>query len=156
MTDDSDRARMVGINHVALTVGDADAALAFYESLFDVAVRGETDAAVFLDMGDQFLALIADDADGAPDDHRHLGLVVDDADLVERRLAETDAERLDTGGLDFLDPWGNRVQVVEYDAVQFTKAEHVRDAMGLSGLEKTDDALAELAEKEMAPRRYHD
>ncbi|MFC7194537.1 VOC family protein [Halosimplex aquaticum] len=126
MSDDSDRARMVGINHVALAVGDADEARAFYASIFDFEVRGETDSAVFLDMGDQFLALSeVDDAGESIDAHRHFGLVVDDADLVERRLAETDADVLDTGGLDFLDPWGNRVQVVAYEDVQFSKADHV-------------------------------
>ncbi|WP_415381379.1 VOC family protein [Halosimplex sp. TS25] len=152
MSDDSDRARMVGINHVALAVGDADEARAFYASIFDFEVRGETDSAVFLDMGDQFLALSEDEGAGeSTDAHRHFGLVVDDADLVERRLADVDAEVLDTRGLDFLDPWGNRVQVVAYEDVQFSKAEHVLDGMDLDDLGKSDAAFDELAEKGMAP-----
>ncbi|QLH78083.1 VOC family protein [Halosimplex rubrum] len=151
MTDDSDRARMVGINHVALSVGDAEKAREFYGSVFDFEVRGRTDSAVFLDMGDQFLALTEDaDARRTTDDHRHFGLVVDDADLVERRLEAEGVERIATAGLDFRDPWGNRIQVVQYDAVQFTKAEAVLDGMDLD-LDKTESARAELAEKGMAP-----
>ncbi len=150
------RARLVGLNHVALEVGDVEAALEFYRDLFAFDLRGRTDSGAFLDMGDQFVALA--EADGSqegtervPDDHRHLGLVVDDADAVERRLEECGVERLSTGGVDFRDPWGNRIQVVEYGAVQFTKADHVLRGMGLSGLAKSDDAVAELAEKGMAP-----
>ncbi|WP_123534787.1 VOC family protein [Halosimplex salinum] len=152
MAEDIDRARMVGINHVALTVGDADEARAFYESIFAFPVRGETDSAVFLDMGDQFLALSeADDAGESSDAHRHFGVVVDDTDLVADRLAEESVELLEGPGLDFRDPWGNRIQVVAYEDVQFTKTDHVLAGMDLSGLEKTDDAVAELAEKGMAP-----
>ncbi|WP_436927044.1 VOC family protein [Halosimplex amylolyticum] len=152
MSDDSDRARMVGINHVALSVGDADEARAFYESIFEFEVRGETDHAAFLDVGDQFIALTeVVDAGEATDAHRHFGLVVDDTDVVERRLAETDADVLDTDGIDFLDPWGNRIQVVDYADVQFSKADHVLEGMGLGDLEKSDAALDELAEKGMAP-----
>ena len=115
-------------------------------------MRGETDSAVFLDMGDQFLALPeSDDADESTDAHRHLGLVVDDTDLVERRLADEGVEVLDTRGLDFRDPWGNRIQVVPYEDVQFTKADHVLAGMGASDLGKTKSAVAELAEKGMAP-----
>ncbi|WP_436932187.1 VOC family protein [Halosimplex halobium] len=151
MSDDGDRARMVGINHVALSVGDAGEAREFYGSIFDFPVRGETDSAVFLDMGDQFLALSEDaDAGERADRHRHFGLVVDDADLVERRLEAEGVERLDQDGLDFRDPWGNRIQVVQYDEVQFTKADHVLDGMDLD-LDKTDAARDELAAKGMAP-----
>lgn len=158
MTDDdatdgdgtAERPRMVGVNHVALEVGDLDAAEAFYGSVFDLRVRGRSEHGLFLDMGDQFLPLMATDEPGPPDGERHVGLVVDDADAVERRLREVDAEVLDTGGLDFRDPWGNRLQVVEYRDVQFTKAAHVLAGMGVDG-EKTDDALAELAARGMAP-----
>ncbi|MFB6141248.1 MAG: VOC family protein [Halosimplex sp.] len=152
MTDDSDRARMVGINHVALAVGDTERAREFYESIFDVEIRGETDSGLFLDMGDQFLALSeTDEAGDASDAHRHFGLVVDDADLVEERLADEGIEPLDTRGLDVRDPWGNRIQIVEYDEIQFTKADHVLVGMDLSDLEKSESALEELAEKGMAP-----
>jgi catechol-2,3-dioxygenase len=151
MTDDNERARMVGINHVALSVGDAEEAREFYGAVFDFDVRGRTDSAVFLDVGDQFLALTEDDDAGrTTDDHRHFGLVVDDTDVVERRLEAEGVERIATAGLDFRDPWGNRIQVVQYDEVQFTKADHVLDGMGLD-LDKRESARAELAEKGMEP-----
>jgi catechol 2,3-dioxygenase-like lactoylglutathione lyase family enzyme len=149
---DPTRARPVGINHVALEVGDLEEAVEFYRGLFAFDLRGRTESGAFLDMGDQFLALSGvADAGGTPDDHRHFGLVVDDTDAVERRLDEFDVDVLPTRGLDFRDPWGNRVQIVGYGDVQFTKADHVLAGMGLSGLGKSDDALAELAEKGIAP-----
>ncbi len=149
---DSQRARPLGLNHVALPVGDADAALEFYRDLLAVEVRGRTTTGVFLDMGDQFVALMEPE-EGEPDDHRHVGLVVDDPTALEARLAGSDAEVLDTRGLDFRDPWGNRVQVVGYPEVQFTKVDHVLRGMGLDpgDLAKTEAALAELAEKGMTP-----
>jgi len=150
MTDtDGDRARMVGINHVALTVGDAAEAEEFYADLFDCGVRGRSDSAVFLDMGDQFLALSEGETD--TDDHRHVGLVVDDPDALDRRLDELGVERMNTRGVDFRDPWGNRIQVVAYAEVQFTKADHVLAGMGLDGLPKSESAIEELANKNMAP-----
>lgn len=151
-TDESETSRKprpVGINHVALEVGDVDRAVAFYRDVFDWELRGETATGAFLDMGDQFLALSETD-DTATGDHAHFGLVVDDAARVEDRLAELGIDRLDTRGLEFRDPWGNRVQVVEYAEVQFTKAPHVREGMGFDGA-KSEDALAELAAKGMAP-----
>ncbi|MFC4449355.1 VOC family protein [Halorussus aquaticus] len=152
MTDaDDERARPVGVNHVALEVGDVDEALDFYESLFEFELRGRGESSAFVDAGDQFLALSETDDPGGPDDHRHFGLVVDDRDAVERRLEATDADRVPSGSLDFRDPWGNRVQVVAYEDVQFTKADHVLRGMGLEGLGKSESALSELAEKGMAP-----
>ena len=148
---DASRASMVGINHVALEVGDIDAALDFYGSLFEFDLRSRSESAAFLDVGDQFLALSAVDDPDDRDDHRHFGLVVDDAEAVERRLAERAVQRLSTGGLEFRDPWGNRVQVVAYEEIQFTKADHVLAGMGLSDLKKSESALDELAEKGMAP-----
>ncbi|PSP55845.1 extradiol dioxygenase [Halobacteriales archaeon QS_1_67_19] len=159
MTDEDDsRARAVGVNHVALDVGDVEAAVDFYRDLFAFELRGRSESSAFVDMGDQFLALSegedagASDADREADDHRHFGLAVDDPELVERRLDETDAKRLDTGGLDFRDPWGNRVQVVAYEDVQFTKADHVLRGMGLADLDKSDSALDELREKGLVPK----
>ncbi|PSP87479.1 extradiol dioxygenase [Halobacteriales archaeon QH_8_68_33] len=152
MTETDDRARIVGINHVALAVGDADEAEAFYTDLFDCEIRGRSAGAVFLDMGDQFLALSeSNDAGETTDRHRHFGLVVDDPAAVERRLDDLGVKRLPGRGFDFRDPWGNRIQVVAYRDVQFTKADHVLDGMDRSDLEKSDSAIAELAEKGMAP-----
>jgi catechol 2,3-dioxygenase-like lactoylglutathione lyase family enzyme len=148
---DTARARLVGINHVALEVGDIEEALDFYGDVFAFELRGRTDSGAFLDMGDQFLALSAVDDPGDTDRHRHFGLVVDDADAVEGRLADLDVETLTGRGLDFRDPWGNRIQIVDYEEIQFTKADHVLRGMDLADLEKSDDAVAELAEKGMAP-----
>ena len=149
---DDDRARLVGINHVALEVGNIDDALAFYESLFAFDLRSRSDTTAFVDMGDQFVALAAtDDAGETADDARHFGLVVDDADRVADRLEHLAVDRLDVPGLEFHDPWGNRVQVVEYESIQFTKADHVLEGMGLAGLAKTDDAIAELDAKGLSP-----
>jgi lactoylglutathione lyase len=139
------RPRLVGINHVALEVGDIDEALVFYGSLFSFTLRGRNTGAAFIDIGDQFIALTRaakDDRDGA----RHFGLVVDDTAALRRRLEEEGVQLLGGRGLDFLDPWGNRVQVVQYDEVQFTKAEPVLHGMGLE-LGKTEAALAELESK---------
>jgi catechol 2,3-dioxygenase-like lactoylglutathione lyase family enzyme len=156
MSESDSAARLVGINHVALPVGDVEAATEFYGSVFEFDVRGRSDTGVFLVMGDQFLALMEasdDDAagEGGVDDHRHVGLVVDDPAAVERALDERGIDPLPTSGLDFRDPWGNRLQIVAYETVQFTKADHVREGMGLSNLGKSAAALAELAEKGMAP-----
>jgi len=148
---DTARARLVGINHVALEVGDIEEALDLYGDVFAFELRGRTDSGAFLDMGDQFLALSAVDDPGDTDRHRHFGLVVDDADAVEGRLADLDVETLTGRGLDFRDPWGNRIQIVDYEEIQFTKADHVLRGMDLADLEKSDDAVAELAEKGMAP-----
>lgn len=143
------RARLVGINHVALDVGSIDEALDFYGTIFEFTLRGRSESMAFLDMGDQFLALAAGESSAGTDDHRHVGLVVDDPRAVERRLDGLDVERFDEA--DFCDPWGNRLQIVAYEAIQFTKAEHVLDAMGMGELEKSASAIAELAEKDMAP-----
>lgn len=153
MSDTSaDRARPVGINHVALEVGDIDAALEFYGAIFEFELRSRSESSAFIDMGDQFIALAEDDdATADRDDHRHFGLVVDDPSIVEDRLESLDADRLSTSRLDFHDPWGNRVQVVGYEDIQFTKADHILHAMDLSHLEKTESAIEELAEKGMAP-----
>ena len=143
-------ARLVGLNHVALEVGDVDDALAFYGRVFEFTLRGRTPGMAFLDLGDQFIALAAGRTQPR-DDHRHVGLVVDDKEAARRALAETSAENLPGGGLDFLDPWGNHVSVMYYRDVQFTKAAHVLRGMGLGGRVKGDRAHAELRVKGIAP-----
>lgn len=144
------KARAVGINHVALEVGDLDAALDFYGRIFELSLRGRSANMAFIDMGDQFIALSGKRTQG-PDQQRHFGLVVDDRDAVRRRLEEMAVEILPGGGLDFLDPWGNRVQIVAYRNIQFTKAPQVLRALGLDGLEKSERARRELADKGIAP-----
>ncbi len=143
------KARFVGINHVALEVGDIEEALEFYGRLFEIELRGRGDRMAFIDAGDQFLAL-SEGRTQPPDEHRHIGLVVDDREAVRRALEETDARILPGGGLDFLDPWGNHWQVVEYEEIQFTKAPEVLDGMGLGGLRKSEKALEELRKKGLA------
>src|SRR5918992_3628902 len=130
-----ERARALGINHVALEVDDVNEALAFYSSIFDFTLRGRTPGMAFIDMGDQFIALSAGRRQ-PPDGHRHFGLVVDDKEATRRALEDAGAEILPGRGLDFRDPWGNHVQVVEYRDIQFTKAPEVLAAMGLGDLEK--------------------
>ena len=139
-------ARLVGINHVALEVGDLDEALDFYSRLFDLDLRGRVPGMAFVDMGDQFLAL-SEGREAGPDSDRHFGLVVDDREEVRRRLEEAGAEIVPTRGLRFRDPWGNNVEVVQYSDIQFTKTGPVLEGMGFGDLEKSDKALAELREK---------
>jgi catechol 2,3-dioxygenase-like lactoylglutathione lyase family enzyme len=140
------RPRLVGINHVALEVGDIDEALAFYGRLFDFALRGRSETMAFIDMGDQFIALSTGRTQ-AKDQDRHFGLVVDDRAPVRQALEALGAEILPGRGLDFIDPWGNHIQVVEYQDIQFTKAPEVLRAMGLGHIGKSEGARRELADK---------
>jgi catechol 2,3-dioxygenase-like lactoylglutathione lyase family enzyme len=139
--------RLVGVNHVALEVGDVDEALAFYGRIFEFELRGRAGSGMaFVDMGDQFLAVAAGRTQ-PPDSHRHFGLVVDDKEAARSALREAGVDVPPSGHLDFRDPWGNHVEVVDYRDIQFTKADNVLGGMGLDGLEKTDDALDELRGK---------
>ncbi len=144
------KARAVGFNHVALEVGDIEEALAFYGRLFDFKLRSKSDTMAFIDLGDQFINF-SKGRRQAPDDERHLGLVVDDKEAVRRTLEELSIETLPGPFLDFLDPWGNRIEIVGYENIQFTKAAHVLRGMGLEHLQKSHKALDELAAKGMAP-----
>jgi catechol 2,3-dioxygenase-like lactoylglutathione lyase family enzyme len=146
----TNKARAVGFNHVALEVGDIDEALTFYGRLFDFKLRGKSADMAFIDLGDQFLAL-QKGRKQPPDDGRHFGLVVDDKEAVRRALKEAGIKPLPGRFLDFLDPWGNRIEIVGYDNIQFTKADNVLRGMGLTHLKKNASALKELAEKDMAP-----
>ncbi len=144
------KARLVGINHVALEVGDLEAALEFYGRWLDFPLRGRVAGMAFLDAGDQFLALSEGRSQG-PDGDRHFGLVVDDRDAVRAALAEAGIAPEPGRGLLVRDPWGNVVEIVDYREIQFTKATGVLAGMGLEGLEKTGAARRELAEKGLAP-----
>ena len=136
--------RLVGINHVAVEVGDVGEALEFLGRIFEVRLRGRSPRMAFLDIGDQFIALTAGRAQ-PPDSARHVGIVVDDREATLAAVREAGGELV--GDNDFLDPWGNRWQVVDYRDVQFTKAPEVLRGMGLDGLEKSERALTELREK---------
>jgi lactoylglutathione lyase len=142
--------KLVGINHVALEVGDVDEALAWYGRFFELELRGRIGSQMaFVDMGDQFLALSGGRTQ-EPDRARHFGLVVDDKEAARAALLEGGVEVSRGRSLDFHDPWGNQVQVVDYREIQFTKAPQVARGMGVDHLEKTEQALAELREKGLA------
>ncbi len=150
MSTNKTKARAVGINHVALEVGDIDEALAFYGSLFEFGLRSRGDKMAFIDMGDQFLALSRVEERHA-DAERHFGLVVDDKAAIRARLERANVPIVPDAGLTFRDPWGNQIQIVEYADVQFSKAPHVLRGMELTGLTKTEKAEQELRQKGMAP-----
>src|SRR5512144_2448950 len=142
------KARAVGFNHVALEVGDIEEALAFYGRLFDFKLRGKSRTSAFIDLGDQFLALQKGRRQPA-DDGRHFGLVVDDKEAVRKALVDAGIELVPGPFLDFLDPWGNRIEIVGYPNIQFTKAPNVLRGMGLAHLSKNETAIKELAAKGM-------
>ena len=145
-------ARLIGINHVALEVGDVDDALAFYRRVFEFELRGRVPGIAFIDIGDQFLALSEGRAQPA-DDGRHFGLVVDDLGAVRDALAREGIEAIETpggSGFDFRDPWGNRLEVVEYAAIQFERTSGVKRKLGIEGLEKSEDARREIEERGLA------
>ena len=143
------RPKLVGVNHIALEVGDVDAALEFYGKIFDFTLRGRSKGQAFIDMGDQFIALM-ETKTPHEDRQRHFGVVVDDRGHVKQLAEAAGARHVPGPFMDFLDPWGNRFEVVEYGKIQFTKAPHVLRGMNLA-LDKTKEAIRELTEKGMAP-----
>jgi len=148
---DSKKPKLVGINHVAIEVGNIDEALAWYGQIFDFTLRNRHERSAFIDMGDQFINMTR-----VPDyrqegvERRHIGFVVDDRSTVKARAEAAGAKTVEGPFLDFLDPWGNRIEVVEYSNIQFTKAPNVQRGMGIK-LAKNDNAKKELAEKGMTP-----
>ena len=143
------KARLVGINHVALEVGDVDAALQLYSRLFDFELRGRAGRMAFIDMGDQFLAL-SEGRRQDPDDGRHFGLVVDDKPAVRAAIEREGLRILPGRGLDFLDPWGNRFEIVDYRDIQFERAPGVKRRLGIEALAKSDSANKEISERGLA------
>ena len=140
-------ARLVGINHIALEVGDVDEALAWYGRFFEFELRGRAGARMaFIDMGDQFIALAGGRSQPA-DESRHFGLVVDDKEAVRAALQDAGVSVRRSGSLDFHDPWGNHVQVVDYRDIQFSKTPSVLRAMHLDALDKTDAAQREIRDR---------
>ena len=142
--------RAVGINHIALEVGDIEEALAFYGRFLDFKLRSKSEGAAFIDLGDQFIALQKGRTQPS-DDGRHFGLVVDDKDAVRDILDDMGVEIVSERFLDFYDPWGNRIEVVGYQGIQFSKTADVLRGMDLHGLGKTDKAIKELTDKGMGP-----
>ena len=141
--------RLVGINHIALEVGNIEQALEFYGKIFDFSLRAKRPGNAFIELGDQFINLM-ETPTPHEDRRRHFGLVVDDRSSVRARVEEAGGKLLPGPFLDFLDPWGNRVEVIEYSNIQFTKAPPVLRAMGFD-LDKNETARRELAEKGMEP-----
>ena len=139
-------ARLVGVNHVALEVGDIAEALAFYARFFDFELRGRRSSMAWLDAGDQFIALSVGSGGGLD----HVGIVVDDKEAVRRAAQEAGRRVAPSGHLRITDPWGNVLEIVDYRDVQFSKTPEVLHGMGLEGLEKSQRALAELREKGLA------
>ena len=142
-------ARAIGINHVALEVGDIDEALTWYGRFLEFELRGRRPTMAWIDLGDQFLALSSGRRQ-APDAGRHFGLVVNDKEAVRAVLADAGVDVPASGGLRFRDPWGNAVEIVDYRDVQFTKSPAVLAAMLPEGLEKSAAARDELERKGLA------
>ncbi len=145
-------ARLIGINHVALEVGDVDEALEFYGRVFTFDLRGRVPGMAFVDLGDQFIAL-SEGRTQARDDGRHFGLVVDDLTTARATLAEEGIDVIETGGgsgFDFYDPWGNRVQVVEYGEIQFERTPGVKRKLGIDALDKSESARREIEKRGLA------
>jgi len=140
-----DRAKLIGINHVAVEVGDLEQALELYGRLFEFELRGRANRMAFIDIGDQFLAL-AEHERPEPDAVRHFGLVVDDLEVARAAVEREGLEVVGGRGLTFRDPWGNQVQVVDYRRIQFERAPGVKRKLGIEDLEKGESARAEIEE----------
>ena len=145
------KARAIGINHLALEVGDIDAALDFYGTFLDFEIARRSDTAAFIYFGDQFINFALGRKQG-PDDERHFGIAVDDKELARATLREMGVPELGGKFIDYLDPWGNRFELTTYSKIQFTKADHVLAGMGLGDLEKTPEAIAELGARGLGPK----
>ena len=137
------KATAIGINHVALEVGNIAEALAFYGSFLNFTITSQSEDAAFIYFGDQFINF-AKGRTQAPDEKRHFGIAVDDKELVRDTLIEMDVALLGGRFLDFLDPWGNRIEITTYTNIMFSKSTAILRGMGMDHLQKTDEALAEL------------
>ena len=137
------KATAIGINHVALEVGNIAEALAFYGSFLNFTITSQSEDAAFIYFGDQFINF-AKGRTQAPDEKRHFGIAVDHKELVRDTLIEMDVVLLGGRFLDFLDPWGNRIEITTYTNIMFSKSTTILRGMGMDHLQKTDEALAEL------------
>ncbi len=147
---ENSKAKAVGINHVALEVGDIDEALTFYGRFLDFEIHSRSDTIAFIYFGDQFINF-SKGRTQLPDENRHFGIAVDNKELARQTLEGMGVTFLDGRFMDFLDPWGNRVEITTYTNIQFSKADHVLKGMGLGHLEKTESAIVELRKKGLAP-----
>ena len=147
---ESSKAKAVGINHVALEVGNIDEALTFYGRFLEFEIHSRSETAAFIYFGDQFINF-SNGRTQAPDENRHFGIAVDNKELARLTLEGMGVTFLDGRFMDFLDPWGNRVEITTYTNIQFSKADHVLKGMGLGHLEKIESVIMELREKGLAP-----
>lgn len=149
-------AKIVGINHVSIEVGDISAAVKFYSDLFDIEVLYEEEMGIpgeelaSIEIGDQFIALTRSDRHQRDVD-RHIGFVVSDKELVRERISELGIELLPGTTLTFLDPWGNRIEIVSYQNIMFTKSPGILRKMGLESLSKNEKALNNLRKNGFIP-----
>jgi len=137
------KATAIGINHVALEVGNIAEALAFYGSFLNFTITSQSEDAAFIYFGDQFINFTKGRTQ-VPDEKRHFGIAVDDKELVRDTLIEMGVALLGGRFLDFLDPWGNRVEITTYTNIMFSKSTAVLRGMDMDHLQKTDESLAEL------------
>ena len=137
------KATAIGINHLALEVGNIAEALAFYGSFLNFTITSQTEDAAFIYFGDQFINF-AKGRTQTPDDKRHFGIAVDDKERVRKTLINMDVTLLNGRFLDFLDPWGNRIEITTYTNIMFSKTSPILRGMGMDHLQKTDKVLAEL------------
>ena len=140
------KATAIGINHLALEVGNIAEALAFYGSFLNFTITSQTEDAAFIYFGDQFINF-AKGRTQTPDDKRHFGIAVDDKELARKTLITMDVPLLNGRFLDFLDPWGNRIEITTYTNIMFSKTSPILRGMGMDHLQKTDKVLAELDER---------
>ena len=137
------KATAIGINHVALEVGNIADALAFYGSFLNFTITSQSEDAAFIYFGDQFINFAKGRAQ-VPDEKRHFGIAVDNKELVRDTLIEMGVALFGGRFLDFLDPWGNRIEITTYTNIMFSKPTAILRGMGMDHLQKTDEALAEL------------
>ena len=132
MTDSHSKLRLVGLNHIAIEVGDIGEALDFYGSIFEFTPRNRFERMAWIDLGDQFIALSMNAAP-APDDDRHFGLVVDSKEETRRAMEAAGVDALPGQGLRFRDPWGNQVEIVDYREIQYTQGSRCAQRHGDRG-----------------------
>ena len=138
------KATAIGINHVALEVSNIAEALAFYGSFLNFTITSQSEDAAFIYFGDQFINF-SKGRTQTPDEKRHFGIAVDDKELVRNPLTEMDVTLLGGQFLDFLDPWGNRIEITTYTNIMFSKTTAILRGMDMDHLQKTDQALAQLS-----------
>ena len=144
------KATAIGINHIALEVDDIAEALTFYGKFLNFKIASQTENAAFIYFGDQFINF-AKGRSQNPDERRHFGIAVDDKELVRNTLIDMGVTLLEGPFLDFLDPWGNRVEITTYTNIMFSKTKVILRGMGMDHLQKSDEDIAELIKNGLGP-----